>query len=108
MNKLECLEKLIGKKIDILDRNFKVSMNSKELSNNYLFFAINKGNEYIDEAEKNGAFVIYDDETKKVKNGFLVKNTIKFMQEFANLYRNENNFTVVGITGSNGKTTVYP
>ena len=106
MNKLECLEKLIGKKIDILDRNFKVSMNSKELSNNYLFFAINKGNEYIDEAEKNGAFVIYDDDTKKVKNGFLVKNTIKFMQEFANFYRNENNFTVVGITGSNGKTTV--
>lgn len=36
---------------------------------------------------------------------FLVPDTLKAMQKFANAYRRKVNPTVVGITGSNGKTT---
>lgn len=104
--KLYCLEKLLKLKIDILDKNFKVVMDSKKADKNTLFFAINKGNEYVEEAVNKGAFVIYDVENKKLKNSFHVKNTIEFMQEFAKMYRQENKFKVIAITGSNGKTTV--
>ena len=106
MKKLDCLSNLIGRKIDILDYDFKVTMDSRKADKNTLFFAINKGNEYAKEAENKGAFVIYDNKNIEIKNGFLVENTIKFMQEFAKEYRDKKDFVVIGITGSNGKTTV--
>lgn len=106
MNKLQCLEKLLGMKVESLSKDFLVTMDSKKSTKNSLFFAINKGNEYIEEAQSLGAFVIYDDKSKKIKNGYLVENTIEFMQKFASLYRNESKFKVVAITGSNGKTTL--
>ncbi len=106
MIKLNTLEELIGKKIPSLKEDFNVTMNSKEAKENMVFFAINKGNDYANEAEKNGAFVIFDKEGLDIKNGHLVEDTVKFMQEFAKRYRRNKKFTVIGITGSNGKTTV--
>ncbi|CAM3134591.1 UDP-N-acetylmuramoyl-tripeptide--D-alanyl-D-alanine ligase [Streptobacillus ratti] len=106
MNKLNVLEELIGRKIPSLKEDFKVSMNSKEATPNSVFFAINKGNDYAKEAENMGAFVIYDKKEIRLNNGHYVKDSIKFMQEFARKYRERNKFTVIGITGSNGKTTV--
>ena len=49
MKKLDCLSNLIGRKIDILDYDFKVTMDSRKADKNTLFFAINKGNEYAKE-----------------------------------------------------------
>ena len=106
MKKLDCLSNLICRKIDILDYDFKVTMDSRKSDKNTLFFAINKGNEYAKEAENKGAFVIYDNKNIEIENGFLVENTVKFMQEFAKEYRDKKDFVVIGITGSNGKTTV--
>ena len=45
MKKLDCLSNLVGRKIDILDYNFTVTMDSRKAEENTLFFAINKGNE---------------------------------------------------------------
>lgn len=106
MSKLSTLEEIIGKKIPTLNEEFKVTMNSKETSENTLFFAINKGNDYAKEAENLGAFVIFDKEGLDIENGYYVKDTVKFMQEYAKKYRENNGFIVIGITGSNGKTTV--
>ena len=106
MKKLDCLSNLVGRKIDILDYNFTVTMDSRKAEENTLFFGINKGNEYAKEAEGKGSFVIYDDKDIYIENGYLVEDTVKFMQEFAKEYRDKNDFIVIGITGSNGKTTV--
>ncbi|WP_064610989.1 UDP-N-acetylmuramoyl-tripeptide--D-alanyl-D-alanine ligase [Streptobacillus moniliformis] len=106
MNKLNTLEELIGKKIFSLKEDFKVSINSKEATPNSVFFAINKGNDYAKEAESMGAFVIYDKKELDIHNGHYVEDSVKFMQEFARRYRKNNKFIVIGITGSNGKTTV--
>ena len=87
----------------------KVVMNSKEVEKNNLFIAIRGGNAYISEALEKGAFVIYDDKMLKLKsnsNSFLVSDSIEFMQKLAHRWRKALNIKIIGITGSNGKTTV--
>ena len=87
----------------------KVVMNSKEVEKNNLFVAIRGGNAYISEALEKGAFVIYDDKMLKLKsnsNSFLVSDSIEFMQKLAHRWRKALNIKIIGITGSNGKTTV--
>ena len=94
------------KKTIIVD---KVVMNSKEVEENSLFIAIRGGNAYVEEALKKGAFVIYDDEKIDLyenENVFLVEDSVKFMQELAHSWRKVLNTKIIGITGSNGKTTV--
>lgn len=94
------------KKTIIVD---KVVMNSKEVEVNSLFIAIRGGNAYVEEALKKGAFVIYDDEKIDLyenENVFLVEDSVKFMQELAHSWRKVLNTKIIGITGSNGKTTV--
>ena len=44
----------------------KVLINSKELSKDDVFIAIRGGNNFIREAAEKEAYVIYDDETKKI------------------------------------------
>lgn len=103
--KLKCLEELVGKKISILNNDFEVIMNSKDSRENTLFIAINKGNDFAKEAEGKGSFVIYDKKELEIVNGYYVEDTVKFMQKFAKKYREEKDFKVIAITGSNGKTT---
>ena len=86
----------------------KVLINSKELSKDDVFIAIRGGNNFIKEAAEKEAYVIYDDETKKIDydKAFLVKDSVEFLQKFAKNWRENLNLKVIGITGSNGKTTV--
>ena len=66
-----------------------VLINSKELLENDVFIAIRGGNNYIKEAAENGAYVIYDDETKKIDydKAFLVEDSVEFLQQFARNWR---------------------
>jgi UDP-N-acetylmuramoyl-tripeptide--D-alanyl-D-alanine ligase len=85
-----------------------VVMDSNKIEEGDVFVAIRGGNGYINEAFKAGAsFVIYDKEDIEHpnKNAVKVKNSIEFLQEFAKYYRENLNIKVIGITGSNGKTT---
>lgn len=89
----------------------KVSMNSKELENGDLFIAIRGGNNFIDEALKQGAYVIYDNKDVNINKEnenrvFFVEDSIEFLQKFAKKWRENLNVKIIGITGSNGKTTV--
>jgi UDP-N-acetylmuramoyl-tripeptide--D-alanyl-D-alanine ligase len=93
--------------LDIKDIN-NVLINSGEVLENDLFVAIRGGNNYISEAADKNAYIIYDDKTKNIDNpkAFLVEDSIKFLQKFAKNWRNELDLKIIGITGSNGKTTV--
>ena len=89
----------------------RIIMNSKEVEKDDLFVAIRGGNKFAGEALEKGAYVVYDDkelqiEEKFKEKAFYVKNSVEFLQEFAEKWRKNLNLKVIGITGSNGKTTV--
>ena len=65
------------------------------------------GNDYAVEALKKGAkYVISDDSrNEKIKDICIVNDSLKYLQELANYHRNKFNIPILGITGSNGKTT---
>lgn len=80
---------------------------------NSLFFAItgprNNGHSYIPNLIEKGitTFVVSDSSVINKKATFiLVKNTTDALQKLAAHARQQQNYPVVGITGSNGKTIV--
>ena len=65
------------------------------------------GNDYAVEALKKGAKYVISDDTlnEKFKDIFIVNDSLKYLQELANYHRNKFKIPIIGITGSNGKTT---
>lgn len=85
-----------------------VLIDSKKLSENDVFIAIRGGNNYIQDAIDKNAYVIYDDTSQNINytKAFLVNDSVEFLQNFAKNWRDVLNLKIIGITGSNGKTTV--
>lgn len=89
-----------------IDEIKNVVMDSRKVEEGSLFFAINNGNSYIDKALSDGAtLIIADNYSGNDKRVIKVNDTIIAMQEIAKQYREKLNLIVIGITGSNGKTT---
>ena len=111
MNKSEVFQNFFNKeKISDLEIN-NVSINSKELGENDVFVAIRGGNSFVNEALEKGALAVYDSEAVKIdekyaNRAFFVKDSVEFLQNFAREWRKNLDIKVIGITGSNGKTTV--
>ena len=65
------------------------------------------GNDFVEEAlEKECIGVVSDrQEFANHKNVFVVNNTLKTLQDLANLHRKTLGIPIIAITGSNGKTT---
>lgn len=89
----------------------RIIMNSKEVEKDDLFVAIRGGNKFVGEALEKGAYIVYDDKELQIEEkfkgkAFCVKDSVEFLQEFAEKWRKNLNLKVIGITGSNGKTTV--
>jgi len=93
-----------------------VSTDSRALKKNSIFIAIKgerfDGHKFIEQAIKNGASSIVV-EKKKVSDlpelnntVVIVPNTIEALGELARVWRKKFNATVIGITGSSGKTTL--
>ena len=93
-----------------------VSIDSRVVKSGQLFIAIrgdiNDGHAFIDEALKRGAHgLLVDNLFQQTASAsqkaavVVVENTHDAMMELARNYRNKCNAKVVGITGSNGKTT---
>ncbi|MGL5055362.1 MAG: UDP-N-acetylmuramoyl-tripeptide--D-alanyl-D-alanine ligase [Fusobacteriaceae bacterium] len=105
--------KRIDSDVDIKIEKFKnikfnkIVMDSKKIEENDIFFAINNGNNYVEEALEKQASLVFCDKKQIIKSDKIiyVENTVNAMQQIANLYRKEANFKIIGITGSNGKTT---
>jgi UDP-N-acetylmuramoyl-tripeptide--D-alanyl-D-alanine ligase len=85
----------------------KVVMDSRLIEQNSLFFAINSGNTFVKEALEKGASLVICDRDQDITDNRIIKvdDTVEFMQKIAREYRKSLNLKVVGITGSNGKTT---
>lgn len=88
-----------------------VSTDTRTIAKGNLFICL-KGdrydaNEFAEEAITQGArYVISSDQSKcNGLNIFFVADTLLFLQKLANHHRNKFNIPILGITGSNGKTT---
>ena len=99
------------KAMEFLKRKFHaISINSKKIKKDDIFIAIKglnfDGHDYINEAFKNGAIAaIISNEEKISKNTILVNDTKKSLADIASLILMKFKPFVIGITGSNGKTT---
>jgi UDP-N-acetylmuramoyl-tripeptide--D-alanyl-D-alanine ligase len=92
-----------------------VTIDSRDVKPNSIFIAIkgNKfnGHDFVTEALDKGAnaVIINEDELKKYENSdgtlITVENTVQSLGDLANAWRKKLSAKVIGITGSNGKTT---
>ncbi len=88
-----------------------VCTDTRKITKGCLFFALKgdnfNGNEYAQEAIQKGAsFAIIDEEKyANQKSTILVTNTLETLQKLANYHRKFCDARVIGLTGSNGKTT---
>ncbi|MEB2781919.1 UDP-N-acetylmuramoyl-tripeptide--D-alanyl-D-alanine ligase [Algoriphagus sp. C2-6-M1] len=103
--------------ISILYTLFKnstgVSTDTRKIEKGNLFFAL-KGpnfdaNSFAPEALEMGASVVVIDEVKHFveddERYFLAEDALKMLQDLANYHRNQLKIPIIGLTGSNGKTT---
>ena len=96
---------------NLYSKYFLVDTDTRNIRKNTLFFALRgdnfNGNEFAEKAIKLGAsYAIVDEEKYNThKNIILVNDVLKTLQKLANYHRTYIKTTIIGITGSNGKTT---
>ncbi len=89
----------------------KVSTDTRKVIKDSIFFALRgenfDGNEYAEEALKNGArYAIIDNKEFRISDSYiLVDDVLSTLQSLATFHRDFNNASIIGLTGSNGKTT---
>ena len=89
----------------------QVSTDTRNIQPNCIYFALKgqnfNGNKFASEAILNGAAYAVVDEEKYVKGDafILVDDVLKSLQELASYHRNFCKAKIIGLTGSNGKTT---
>ncbi|MFA7288028.1 MAG: UDP-N-acetylmuramoyl-tripeptide--D-alanyl-D-alanine ligase [Melioribacteraceae bacterium] len=115
INDLFDLQSAIIYNPDLFTNTNKIVINSKLVKKNSIFFAIKgenlDGHKFIDEAIEAGAktIVINKEYYKNIKSDKVtivaVDDTTKAFGNLARIYRKKLNGAVIGITGSNGKTT---
>jgi len=88
-----------------------VCTDTRKIEDNCLFFALKgdnfNGNTYVIEALKKGATYAIVDEKKYATSNktILVDDVLQTLQKLASFHRNHCKAKVIGLTGSNGKTT---
>ncbi len=88
-----------------------ISIDSRTIAPGSLFIALKgqnfDGNNYVNKALEDGAKYCISDrkEICDEKNIYYVGNCIEFLQQLAQFHRQQFNIPVIGITGSNGKTS---
>ncbi|QZT35551.1 UDP-N-acetylmuramoyl-tripeptide--D-alanyl-D-alanine ligase [Halosquirtibacter xylanolyticus] len=89
-----------------------ISTDTRKIISQSIFFALKgsnfDGNKYIDEAIRRGAsFVVYDNPEygKEDDKYLLVDDVLTTLQKLANYHRRSSQAKIIGITGTNGKTT---
>jgi len=88
-----------------------VCTDTRNIVPNSIFFALKganfNANEFADQALNAGCSLVVIDEEKYKKDEryFLVDDVLKALQGLANHHRKQFNIPVIGITGTNGKTT---
>ena len=90
----------------------EISTDTRNIKQGAIFFALRgenfNGNKFADMAVRNGASMAIVDEyeiSNPEKKIFYVEDTLKSLQELAVMHRRKFSIPVLGITGTNGKTT---
>lgn len=90
----------------------KVTIDSRKIEKNDIFFAFSGDNFnaalFADKAIENGALAVAVEQKEfenTSKNIFYVPSTLDFLQNLARHHRDQINIPIIGLTGSNGKTT---
>ncbi|WP_336715112.1 UDP-N-acetylmuramoyl-tripeptide--D-alanyl-D-alanine ligase [Chryseobacterium mucoviscidosis] len=90
----------------------KVTIDSRKVGKNDIFFAFSGENfnaaTLAEQAVENGALAVIVEQQEfenKEKNIFFVHSTLEFLQQLAIYHRKQLQIPVIGLTGSNGKTT---
>lgn len=90
----------------------KVTIDSRKVGKNDIFFAFSGENfnaaTLAEQAVENGALAVIVEQQEfenKEKNIFFVPSTLKFLQQLAIHHRKQLQIPIIGLTGSNGKTT---
>ena len=103
-----------GPELFLLFKRFpSICTDTRKIKEGDLFFALKgdrfDGNKYAEQALEKGAARAIIDDPQYAKEGderfVCVENVLKALQELANTYRKSLSIPVLGITGSNGKTT---
>ena len=96
---------------EIFKQNPIITTDSRNCPENSLFFALKgekfNGNHYAKDTIENGCSYAFVDE-KEFADGkkiIYVDNVLETLQKLANLHRKVLNTPIIGITGTNGKTT---
>ena len=88
-----------------------IATDNRKINPNNMFVALKgdnfNGNKFALSALENGAkFALIDEVEYQIDERFiLVENTLVALQNLANYHRNQLNIIIIGLTGSNGKTT---
>jgi len=88
-----------------------ISTDSRKIKNGAIFISLRgenfNGNKYAIKAIQDGcSYAIVDEKEYDVhQNTILVDNTLKTLQDLATYHRSQLNIPLIGITGTNGKTT---
>lgn len=93
-------------------RSNKVTIDSRKIAKDDIFFAFSGENfnaaTLAEKAIENGASAVIVEQRdfeNKDKNIFYVPSTLQFLQDLAIHHRNQLQIPIIGLTGSNGKTT---
>lgn len=92
-------------------KSYKVVKDTREDVTNSIYFSLKgesfNGNQYALQALENGAnYAVIDEKSFQVdERMILVKDALTCLQELANFHRQQLDFPILALTGSNGKTT---
>lgn len=88
-----------------------ICIDTRKIEENCLFICLKgenfNGNDFAEQALRSGAKYVISDNSKykNTKNIIVVENSLKYLQELANYHRKRFEIPIIGITGTNGKTT---
>jgi UDP-N-acetylmuramoyl-L-alanyl-D-glutamate--2,6-diaminopimelate ligase len=84
-----------------------IKIDSRKVVEGDIFVALGKGHEYVEEAINNGATKVVVEHGKYSVDTLVVKDTKKYLIKYLkeNYYEEISDLKLIGITGTNGKTT---
>ena len=95
----------------LFQQHSTICTDSRKITNGAMFISLRgenfNGNKYALKAIQDGcSYAIVDEKEYDIhQNTILVNNALKTLQDLATHHRNQLNIPLIGITGSNGKTT---
>ena len=97
--------------LNIINRSKGISIDTRTLEKGEVFFALKgdnfDGNKFVDKALEKGAVLVVasDKAFSSTSKVIVVDDTLKTLQNIAKLHRDKLDIPVIGLTGTNGKTT---